>query len=462
MRKNIFLILIASLLIFASSFAQDITGKWNGILEIPGMQLRIIFNIEQNDDDYSAKLDSPDQGVEGIPCDETLFRENELTIKINSIGAEYKGVFKNDTIKGVFNQMGVEIPLKLTRNEVIKAEIKRPQEPTPPFPYYSEDVVFTNNRDNVTLAGTLTLPSKNGKYPVAVMISGSGPQNRDEELLGHKPFLVIADYLTRNGIGVLRFDDRGTAESSGDFNSATTEDLSYDVEAAVNYLLTRNDINKNKIGLIGHSEGGIIAPMVAVRNKNVSYIVLMAGTGVPGYELILMQSYAINKASGYSDEELAKKEEINRKAIELIIHNKNADSLETILDDYFEKVFSEDTSLTADQKEVQKNMIISQLTSPWMRYFINHDPSTVLEKVDIPVLAINGSKDLQVPAKENLSAIKSALNKRRNKNFKIVEIKGLNHLFQESETGLPAEYAIIEQTISPKALKVMLDWIKKR
>ncbi|HHT21963.1 MAG TPA: alpha/beta fold hydrolase [Bacteroidales bacterium] len=458
--------LFAILFITFSAYSQDIIGKWNGALKIQSTQLRLVFNIEKSGEGYKSTMDSPDQGATGIPCDETTFADNVLKIKINSIGASYEGVFRNDSIIGAFTQMGMKFSLDFSREEVEKQELKRPQEPKPPFPYYTEEVKFENKKDGNTLAGILTLPSKKGKYPVVVLISGSGPQNRDEELFGHKPFLVIADYLTRNGIGVLRYDDRGTAESTGDFNKATTFDLSNDAESAVEYLLTRKEVNKKKIGLMGHSEGGIIAPIVAARNKKVSFIVLLAGTGVRGDELLLMQQRAIAKASGAPESAVLENEKLNKPLFKQIINATDTVSLRTDLTEILKKSLDSNpmlkAQLTAEQMEQMVKETVNRLMSPWILYFIKHDPYPVLKKVKCPTLVLNGSNDLQVPAHENLFAIRKAFAESGNKKLTAIELEGLNHLFQESKTGLPAEYGEIEQTFSPKALKEILKWIKKQ
>ena len=459
MKKYLFLGLFFVLL--SSVSAQNITGTWHGMLKTHSIELRIVFHIEKSENGFSATLDSPDQGAKGLACNAVSFENPNLKIDMKNLGAVYEAVLRNDTLYGNFTQMGVKLPLDLTRHEVKKAALPRPQEPKPPFPYYSEEVTFVNKADGVTLAGTLTLPKKEGKFPVVILISGSGPQNRDEELMGHKPFLVIADYLTRGGIGVLRFDDRGTAQSSGDFKTATTFDFSKDVEAAFNFLLTRNDVDKKKIGLIGHSEGGVIAPMVAARNNNVVFIVLLAGTGVRGDKLLLMQTEAIGKASGMSEADLEKTMKINAGAYDLVLKSENTEKLKSELKAYFTETMSGALAvIPPEQKEAQLHAMTEQLASPWMQYFIRYNPIPALEKVKCPVLALNGSKDTQVPPKENLSAIKKALETGGNKNFKTVEQQGLNHLFQECESGSPAEYARIEQTFSPKALEEIWKWIK--
>ena len=308
------------LTLFALSLSsQDIVGVWSGKLNVMNKELTIVFNIDITELGYSVTMDSPDQGAYGIPCDEVSFDNNRFNISIKTLGVSYSGKLNVDKIEGQFTQSGMNFPLTLNRTADKPIPPNRPQEPQEPYPYYTEDLTFENKKEGITLAGTLTLPSDKGKHPVVVLISGSGAQDRNQEIMGHKPFLVIADYLTRNGIGVLRFDDRGTAQSGGDFDSATSENFANDVEAAVEYLLSRNDIDKKKVGLIGHSEGGIIAPIVAERNKKVSFIVLLAGTGVRGDELLMKQTRTIAKASGVPDEILDQTGKINRAFYDIIL-----------------------------------------------------------------------------------------------------------------------------------------------
>ena len=437
-------------------------------MKVQGMQLRVVFNISKTDTGLSATMDSPDQGAKGIPVTSVSFDNNTLKLGLASAKIEYEGVLGQDNIiAGNFMQAGQTFPLNLTKEVVEKEKISRPQEPVKPYPYYEEDITFTNDKGGHSLAGTLTLPKKDGVYPAVILITGSGPQNRDEELLGHKPFLVLSDYLTRNGIAVLRFDDRGIGASTGDFKTATSADFATDVEAGVAYLLTRKEIDKKKIGLIGHSEGGIIAPMVAARTKDVSFIVLMAGTGIPGDQLLLLQSTLIGRAAGVSEEDLLKTKNINKGAYDLVIKSKSTEELNkdltAYMTAYIEKVLKDDPGQSLPEGTTIEEVVkvqVDGLISPWMQYFIKYDPSIILEKVKCPVLAINGEKDLQVPPMENLEAIKTALAKGGNKKVTTVELPGLNHLFQECTTGSPDEYATIEQTISPVALTTMVEWMQ--
>jgi fermentation-respiration switch protein FrsA (DUF1100 family) len=449
--------------ITCASFSQDITGDWYGALNIQGIRLRLVFHIKKTDTGYVSTMDSPDQKAMGIPVGKTVFANPKLSIGMPALHLEYEGELGADRkISGTFKQNGQVFPLDLSHEKIEAPIVKRPQEPTKPYPYHEEEVSFTNPKGGHTLAGTLTLPKKDGNYPVVVLITGSGPQNRDEELLGHKPFLILSDHLTRQGIGVLRFDDRGTAKSTGDFKTATTADLSTDADAAVAYLMTRPEVNKKQIGLIGHSEGGLIAPIVAARNKNVAYIVLMAGTGIPGDELLLMQEELISRAGGSSEADLAKMKTTNRKAFDLIRTETDTARLRKTMTDYLLKEYQTDppkNKPTGMSDEAFAHAQVQSITTPWMLYFLRYDPRPVISQVTCPVLALNGSKDLQVPPKEDLSEIQKALARGGNKNVTVKELPGLNHLFQECKTGSPEEYAQIEQTISPTALNLISGWI---
>ncbi|MBK8831855.1 MAG: alpha/beta hydrolase [Saprospiraceae bacterium] len=461
MRKVAFTIMLGlSALVM---FGQDVTGQWNGILKVPGAQLRLVFHVEKTETGYASTMDSPDQGANGLPVETTTFADATIRFTIPAAGIEYEGVLGSDgVIAGNFKQAGQLFPMNLTREVIEKEILKRPQEPTKPYPYHSEDITFKNEKAGIELAGTLTLPNKDGVFPVVILISGSGPQNRDEELLGHKPFLVLSDYLTRNGIAVLRYDDRGTAASKGNFGTATSKDFATDVEAGVTYLLGRKEINKKKIGLIGHSEGGVVAPMVAANSKSIAFIVLLAGTGITGGELLLLQQALISKVYGVSDEDVAKAQDYNRGAYAIVTASTDIEQLKTDLTSYYNTRFKDNPDFEVPQGMTADELIqsmVDQLANPWMQYFIQHDPAPVLEKVKCPVLALNGEKDLQVPPKENLGAIEAALKKGGNKKGTFQELPGLNHLFQECTTGSPEEYASIEQTMSPAALTQILAWV---
>src|SRR5690606_23287968 len=270
----------------SSLVAQDVTGAWGGVLDIQGTHLRVVFNVSQGPQGYTATMDSPDQGVKDLPVASTEINGSTITFGLPAARITYRGVFKDSLIIGTFTQNNRDFPLDLTRQTSEAKTVSRPQDPIKPFPYISQDITFDNLKAKITLAGTLTMPKGKGRFPAVVLISGSGPQNRNEELMGHRPFLVLSDHLTRNGIAVLRYDDRGFGASTGDFGSATSADFATDAESAMAYLKSRSEINGNAIGLIGHSEGGLIAPMVAADSKDVAFVVLMAGSGIRGDKLL--------------------------------------------------------------------------------------------------------------------------------------------------------------------------------
>lgn len=458
-----FSILLITLLSSFTMLAQDITGKWNGVLKVQGTQLRLVFNVTKSGEVLTSTMDSPDQGANGIPVTKTTFENSKIKFEVTNARIEYDGKLKDNEFIGTFKQAGQEFPMNLSREAIEKEVVKRPQEPSKPYSYYSEDIAFENQKANISLAGTLTLPKKEGVFPVVILISGSGPQNRDEELLGHKPFLVISDYLTKNGIAVLRYDDRGVGLSKGEFKTATTADFATDVESAIAYLKTRKEINQKQIGLIGHSEGGLIAPMVASKSKDVSFIVLLAGTGIQGDKLLLLQQELIARVNGTSDTDIKKSIQNNSKLFEMVVNSNDNQKLITDLTNQINEILKNETSAEIPNgmtKEAYVSLQVNQITSPWMLHFLKYNPAVALEKVRCPVLAVNGEKDLQVPPKENLTAIKNALKKGGNKNVTTIEFPNLNHLFQESKTGSPAEYAAIEQTFSPTALIEITKWIK--
>lgn len=342
---------------------------------------------------------------------------------------------------------------------------KRLQEPSKPYPYISEEVTFQNAESSITLAGTLTLPSKNGNFPAVILITGSGPQNRDEEFSGHRPFLVLSDHLTRNGIAVLRYDDRGVGKSTGDFKSATTVDFATDVASAVGYLKTRNEINKERIGLMGHSEGGIVAPMVAAESNEVSFIVLLAAPGVEIRKVLMLQQELIPRALGASESDVQKSIAISEKGFQMIITSHDRQALKKDLAKLIEENFDDMPAVLRPPNMTKEQTIAMQseyLSSPWYQNLLRYDPAPTLSKVTCPVLAINGEKDIQVTPRENLVGIRDALKKGGNLNVTTQELMNLNHLFQECETGSLTEYDKIEQTFAPIALTTISDWILKQ
>ena len=460
-KKIIALILCLISFLISNLKGQDITGEWNGVLDVMGTQMTLVFDIQESDSGYTSTFDSPDQEAMDIPFTTTEFNNGHLKLTASNIGAFYEGELQADSLIGTWNQGGQTFELNMSRDVVKKKVYVRPQEPKKPYPYYEEEVAFENSRDSLTLAGTLTLPQENGLFSAVILISGSGPQNRNEEVFGHRPFLVLADYLTRHGIAVLRFDDRGTAESTGDFTSATSEDFANDGLSAVEYLKSREEINNQQIGLIGHSEGGLIAPIVVNRTEDVAFMILLAGTGVPGKEISLMQARTLTNLDpddmeGYS--------RFVKKAIDIASSNLPPYQKEQELTAHYTNAKDVIESLLPEGADAEKfiEQQVEVSMRPWTQFFYKHDPAGELSKITIPVLALIGSLDVQVPPEMNHPPIRKALEEAGNQDFTIKELEGLNHMFQESETGSMMEYAEIEQTFSPMALEEISSWIKER
>ena len=442
---------------------------WEGTLKFGGMELRVVLNLFEDKDtngDFSATFDSPDQGAKGIVVDSVKLDEKALGFTIQTIRGEFSGDL-NDAgteAKGQWKQGGQTLPLTLKKTDKV-TQRKRTQVPEGPFPYREIQVSYPNREAGLVLAGTLTLPERDGPFPVVLLISGSGPQDRDETLLGHKPFLVLADDLARRGIGALRFDDRGVGKSTGDHGTATSADFATDVEAGIAYLKTRSEVDASRIGLMGHSEGGLIAPMVAAKSPDdVAFLVLLAGPGLPGDEILIAQTGLILKAMGGDDNAVARQVDLAKAMYEVLRAEKDettaTDALVALVKDAASK-FSDEEKKAMEAAGPDATMAqIKRLRSPWFRFFLTYDPRPTLAKIGCPVLAINGEKDLQVPPRENLEAIEQAIKSGGNDRVTIKEIPGLNHLFQPSETGSPSEYARIEETFSPRALKIIGDWIE--
>lgn len=439
---------------------KGIEGYWQGTLHIGAIDLRIGFKIKKNDDGkLKATMDSIDQGAKDIPVQSAEFADDTLTLKMPNMKAAYSGKLQADgnTIKGEFDQVG-KLPMDLKRTDG-PISLKRPQEPKKPYPYVEEEVTFPSKGKDVKLAGTITRPKGDGPFPTVIMITGSGPQNRDEELLGHKPFLVIADYLARKGIAVLRHDDRGVGKSTGDHGKANSQDFADDTAGAVAFLKGRKEVGK--IGLMGHSEGGMIAPIVAAADPSIGFIILLAGPGTPGDEILIAQGQLIVKAMGGDEKALARQKSLQEKLLPMAKAGADEAKLKAALREIEKELTPEEKKEFEKGREAAEAQI-ARLATPWFRYFLTYDPRPNLEKVKCPLLAINGDKDLQVPCKENLSAIESAVKSGGNKDVTVREFPGLNHLFQPTKKGLPSEYGLIETTFDPEALEVIAEWIGKR
>ena len=455
--------LLCIILLFAAASlnAQDVTGSWEGMLEIQSARLPIVFHIERNDSLLTSTMDSPDQGAFGLPTTRSSFRENKLEIIASGLGLLYRGTLENDTITGTFSQGGISFPLVLRRSG--KPLLQRPQTPQEPLPYISEEVIIPNSDKSFSLSATLTLPDSPGVFPAVILIAGSGPNDRDETLYGHKPFLVISDHLTRNGFAVLRYDKRGVGKSTGNFDKATLRDFADDATMALNYLRQRKEIDNLKIGLLGHSEGGIVAPMVASVEKEVRMMVLMAAPGITGIEVVLDQNEISMRQQAMEPGTIEKLQMFNREMFESLLSWDGSENHRTALRDKLLHLWNQ-LPILLKMKINKESYLRSQFNAmikPGYRSFLAVDPASYLEKVSCAVLAVNGENDLQVTAEKNLTAVKKALGKGGNNCMTTKVYPGLNHLFQESTTGRVDEYAKITQTISPEVLSDITNWLIK-
>jgi pimeloyl-ACP methyl ester carboxylesterase len=460
----------------------DLVGIWSGALKIQGQSLALVFNIAVDKGKLAATMDSPDQGAKGIPVSAIALDGEKVRIESKAVRGVFAGELSADRLKieGTWSQGTAAFPLVVEKVKAAPARL-RPQEPKAPFPYKTEEVVVVNKKAGVKLAGTLVVPkaaaaagaATAAQFPAVVFVTGSGAQNRDEEILGHKPFLVIADYLARRGIASLRCDDRGYGKSTGDATTATTLDFADDAEAAFEFLRSRGEINKDEVGIIGHSEGGLIAPIVASRNASVAFIVLLAAPGMRGEELILAQGALIARAAGASEAEIAEGQEVNRRLYAAVKGAADAASAKAAAEKAYLAWIDSSAGMGEAEKGQARKMagdLASQAASPWFRAFLTLDPAPYLAKVGVPVLALNGSKDLQVPADADLAGIEASLGKALGSSLSggakgpspksaFVKLEGLNHLFQHAASGAPDEYGTIEESFAPEALKAIGDWI---
>ncbi|MCE5205499.1 MAG: alpha/beta fold hydrolase [Porphyromonadaceae bacterium] len=441
--------------------AGDITGNWEGMLTVQQNNLRIVFHVHKTDSILTSTMDSPDQGAFGLPTTRCSFGNNRLEIVATGLGLFYQGTLQGDSIVGTFHQGGIPFPLVLKRSE--KPIFDRPQTPREPLPYISEEVIITQPDDSISLSGTLTLPDSTGIFPAILLIAGSGPNDRDETIFGHKPFFVISDHLTRNGFAVLRYDKRGVGKSTGDFDKATIRDFADDAAMAVKYLKQRKEVDAEKIGILGHSEGGLVAPIVASGETGIRMMVLLAAPGTTGIEIVLDQNEVSMQQQAMEPENIEKLQMLNREMFESLLTWDGSENQKTALRDRLLNLWKQ-LPLLVTLKMNKESYLRSQFNAmikPGYRSFLAIDPAKSLEKVSCDVLAINGENDLQVPADKNLAAIEKALEKGGNKRFELKKYPLLNHLFQESVTGRVDEYGKISQTISPEVLSDITNWLKK-
>ena len=425
-------IISAALLFSIALFSHAQTGTWSGKLDVQGTKISLVFHL----DEENPTMDSPDQGAKGIPIEVTRTATGSITIKVPSIGATYEGLWLIKQIAGTFKQMGASLPLTLTPGE---EKLNRPQTPQGLFPYAQEEVSFANG--DAVLKGTLVLPEGcSRKTPVLIMITGSGLQNRDEEIYEHKPFAVIADALARAGIATLRYDDRGFGESTGDLVNCTTEDMKNDAIAGIGLLRERFD----RVGIIGHSEGGTIALMLAAEKK-ADFIVSLAGMVVSGKETLLWQNRVSLAAAGIPAETI----------------DSYCKALETVFDASTAGMPLPSTSQFDLPAALSQNLsaVMRQLSMPYLKHFVTLDVRPLLGVISCPVLALNGTKDMQVEAESNLRALRSGLPDNPCNKFETVE--GVNHMFQHCQTGMTTEYRDIEETFAPEVLEKLVEWLSK-
>jgi pimeloyl-ACP methyl ester carboxylesterase len=443
--------------------AQDVAGTW---LTTIGVDNVVIALVREPSGTLVGTLAFPDRSADLLRLDVVSFDGDTLHIESQALGATFDGELQDDSgwIAGLLLESGTSLPVTLRPQPV------RPQEPQAPFPYGLQEVSYDNALAGVTFGGTLTLPrTKARRHPAILLVSGSGPQNRDEQVEGHRPFLVLADYLTRLGFAVLRVDDRGVGRSSGNADlEATTADYIEDALAGVAYLKSRRDIDACRIGILGHSEGGVIAPAAAARSPEVAFVIMLAGTGVPGAEALLRQSELIAQADGVPAELLGFERELNRKSYEIVVNEPDDAAALAALTANWEAARDEAlaSSLSAELKaqiqalEAEIHGAFVAITTPWFRYFLAYDPAPALRSLHVPALALNGTHDLQVDAQQNLPAIEEALRAGTSPEFSVRALPDLNHLFQTAPTGSPSEYWTIEETIAPRALHEIGAWLR--
>ena len=427
--------------------AQDITGKWYGYPDLKNMRLRLEYQVEKAGDGYQVTLKLPDLSDRIYQANEVVFVDNVLTVNIAD--AQTRSTLRpqaDGSLKGTFLWEGYDFELVLTRTPVV---FKRPQTPKEPFPYRSEEVTFQNADDGITLAGTLTLPAGDAKCKAVVLVSGSGGQDRDNTFSEHKTFLVLADYLTRHGIAVLRVDDRGVGKSGGNLKESGLPDADADAVAAVNFLKQRPEINADSVGVIGHSEGAFVAFSMAAR-KEVPFIITLAGGGVSGSELLLMQRAALLRASGVKEDFIEKYNNYMRQAQDIVLQSGDAATCERKLTELFNG-----TPLAG-----QAAATTQQLYNVAKIELLKYNPEWDFPEITCPVLALNGDKDCQVPV-ENLEFIRKGISENGNTQVKTIVFPGLNHMFQPAVTGSPVEYSDIEETIAPAVLQEIVNWLNQ-
>ncbi len=440
----------------AAAPAPTLEGAWQGVLAVGPTRLRLVVNIKRTGAGWTGTLVSVDQGAQGVPIDVVKVDGDRVRLALGKIGASYDARLAGDQLTGTFTQSGAVLPLELARTTNPPVAKPRPQNPRRPFPYDEIEVGVDNPPAGLRLACTLTEPRGRGPFPAVVLFTGSGPQDRDESLMGHKPFLVLSDAITRRGVAVLRCDDRGIGKSTGTFAGATTLEFASDALAAVAALRARPEIARAHVGVAGHSEGGAVAAIAAAQSKDVAFIVLLAGAALPGDQILDLQRAWLEKETGATDAQVAESKAIWDRVYAIIKAEKDDGVAKKKLRAIYDGLPS---SVRADLEQGGFDAVVKQVLAPWFRAFLSLDPRTFLAQVRVPVLAINGELDRQVPADANLPAMKKAL--AQDNDVTVRELPGLNHLFQTAKTGSPNEYASIDETMAPSMLALVSDWIAR-
>ena len=447
-------VLLAALLSGLMSVAQSLSGSWSGSIDVGAAKLPLVFHISDTPAGLTATMDSPAQGAKGIPVDSVSCKGMTVRMVIVKLGVTIEGMWRGDTMTTVFRQSGLELPLVLTRGA--EAEVRRPQEPQPPYPYVCEEVSFPSAAAGLEMHGTLTIPEGEGPFAAVVLVTGSGTQNRDEELMGHKPFKVIADFLTRRGIAVLRYDDR---EGGRSYAGATTADYASDALNAAAFLRRDPRMDPARVGIVGHSEGGTIAFMCAARCDSIAFVVSVAGMTIPGRECIVWQNGESLRRAGIPQQTV----ERYCSVIDAVFKRTAEAGRELSADEAAQAVEEAVTAAGATDmpQAIRANLVKSAMgATAWFRFFVGYDPSADISRVRCDVLAMNGTRDCQVDAEANLGVLERC--KELAGHLTVRRYEGLNHLFQHCVTGLPDEYYTIEETFSEEALADMADWIAAR
>jgi len=441
----------------AATAMSKAEGTWQGAIEVSNMRMRLQLHIAHDEKgQLIASVDSLDQGVQGIPASQVTEKNSQLQFEMPAFQALYHGalnVAKNE-IAGEWLQNDNAEKLVFHRSDK-PLELRRPQNPSKPYPY-TEEEVSVSAVGGATLAGTLTLPRGAGPFPAIVLVGGSGPADRDETVAGHKPFLVLADYLTRKGFAVLRYDKRGIAQSTGSYDNATMQQLAGDVQSVADYLKSRKEVDPKRLGILGHSEGGLLAALVTKNSADVKWLILLATPASNGERTLLRQSELIARTGGLPEDQIVRSQQFDRMAYAVVRQEKSPAAVETKLSELVKK-----SGLDASMPPAALQAQFRLMTAPWFRDFLDFEPQPILEQLQCPVLAINGDRDLQVDADDSVPLLRQAYEKSGNKDFTVIEIEGVNHLFQKAQSGSPSLYGAIDETIAPEVLNAIGDWLAK-